>query len=448
MDQGPVVDTQPPVIPGDIQFFAVRHTTVRLMWPRAVDNHTEAADLEYRLVWAQDPAAIDTLAKAAALVGSGVVFDWTKDVWVYTVAGLADSTRYSFAVLVRDGAGNMALYPPRSVLTADRSPPVPGAPLAFSDIAADAATVSWGEAWDGVSPPAELQYKVVWSPVEAELSSVAAAEALPPRQVAMDWTPAVLRARVTGIPDVARTFVSVLVRDALGYKAMYPPALPMDLARGRLADWPLDGHVEDVSGANRHGMAVAVTPVADRLGQAGKALGFDRMSRVQLGSADVSGLGTAGTFSLWLKQDVLQADGDYQDLLVKARIFSLSSYNAGGALVVRFNTGGGTVWGMPVQSSGALALGRWNHIVVTFHNGVVTFYLNGEAAGTGSATHATLAASNMCPLTIGYKLETNNPACTVLHMENHLVGALDDIRLYNRVLSPVEIAVLYHERGY
>lgn len=216
MDRDPAVDMQAPVVTGDIQFFSVRHTTVRLMWPRAVDDHTDAADLEYRLVWSQDPADIDTLAEAAALAGSGVVFDWTRDVRVYTVAGLADSTRYSFAVLVRDGAGNMALDPPRSVLTADRSPPVPGTPLEFSDIAARAETVRWGEARDGVSPPAELQYKVVWSPSAAELSSVATADALPARQVAMDWTPAVLTARVTGIPDVARTFVGVLVRDALG----------------------------------------------------------------------------------------------------------------------------------------------------------------------------------------------------------------------------------------
>lgn len=93
-----------------------------------------------------------------------------------------------------------------------------------------------------------------------------------------------------------------------------------------------------------------------------------------------------------------------------------------------------------MESTATVSLGAWNFVAAsyTFGTGPGALYLNGENAGLtllGDPYTGNPGVSN-APLQMG----SNS------HNER-LTGELDDVRIYNRVLSPSEIAYLYRFTG-
>jgi hypothetical protein len=80
-----------------------------------------------------------------------------------------------------------------------------------------------------------------------------------------------------------------------------------------------------------------------------------------------------------------------------------------------------------------LALQTWHNIVFTYSSGVVKGYVDGVAVPflqntfTGSGTLPQWA--------YGLYLATDGT--------NALIGSMSDVRLYNRALSPADVAALY-----
>lgn len=83
------------------------------------------------------------------------------------------------------------------------------------------------------------------------------------------------------------------------------------------------------------------------------------------------------------------------------------------------------------SSLNVIRLGVWQHVAGTFDKDAgsnqIKFYVNGVAAGT--ATRSTAFTANSAALRIG-----NNSANS-----RNFDGKLDEIKVYNRVLSPTEI---------
>ncbi|HTH93004.1 MAG TPA: LamG-like jellyroll fold domain-containing protein [Candidatus Paceibacterota bacterium] len=79
---------------------------------------------------------------------------------------------------------------------------------------------------------------------------------------------------------------------------------------------------------------------------------------------------------------------------------------------------------------------QWSHLAMTWHyaNGAYTFslYVNGELAGTNTWTGPTIG-SNVGNFHFGSSGDDN---------DNYFIGTLDEVRLYNRVLNPTEVATL------
>jgi len=116
---GGTSDTTAPIIgPAVILISGISDTGVTVSWGAASDAVTSAANLQYRLVRAATSAAIDTIAKVdAAAAGVTVVDNYTANLTTRNVTGLTDSTTYFFALVVRDAAGNKAIYAPVSTTT-------------------------------------------------------------------------------------------------------------------------------------------------------------------------------------------------------------------------------------------------------------------------------------------------------------------------------------------
>jgi hypothetical protein len=85
----------------------------------------------------------------------------------------------------------------------------------------------------------------------------------------------------------------------------------------------------------------------------------------------------------------------------------------------------------PLNGTGALALGTWHHLALTWDGATKRGYLDGVVEAT--APIGSISAAPAGPLEIGNR-STFNPL--------PLVGAIDDIVFYQRTLGAVELAQL------
>ncbi len=88
-----------------------------------------------------------------------------------------------------------------------------------------------------------------------------------------------------------------------------------------------------------------------------------------------------------------------------------------------------------INGASALAVGVWNHVVVTHNGNTGVLYLNGVAAGTNSAMTLT-------PSTLGST--SNNYLGKSQWSDPYLDGLLDDFRIYSTALSPAEVAATHN----
>lgn len=113
-----VVDTGG-LTPGTaLSFNAISSTGMTLNWGAATDDITAQVGLQYKVV--KDNASltnIDTVVEVNTKTAPDLLQDWAASITTLPVTGLSAGTTYHFAVLVRDGAGNMALYTPASQAT-------------------------------------------------------------------------------------------------------------------------------------------------------------------------------------------------------------------------------------------------------------------------------------------------------------------------------------------
>ncbi len=214
------VDSVDPVIGAALAVGTVGPTTVQLSWGAASDNQTAPEDLSYRVVRA---STAGELASAESAVQQSEVMAWTSAAVSCTASGLSSDTDYWFAVLVRDAAGNTALYAPKSARTLNASAPAPGSGPSFGSVTQTSLTVGWTAASDDVTPPASLQYKLVRADGASEIDTVEEADAVSGAGLLLDWTAGALSKDVTGLGVYTLHYFAVLVKDGSGNKALYAP---------------------------------------------------------------------------------------------------------------------------------------------------------------------------------------------------------------------------------
>ena len=89
-----------------------------------------------------------------------------------------------------------------------------------------------------------------------------------------------------------------------------------------------------------------------------------------------------------------------------------------------------------VTSSVAVPTGTWTHVAATWDGTTAKIYVNGVETGSGSAVNP---ADNTTNLRVG-----TNSSC----QDNDLNGYIDEPRVYNRALTPTEVANLAANYGY
>lgn len=108
------------------------------------------------------------------------------------------------------------------------------------------------------------------------------------------------------------------------------------------------------------------------------------------------------------------------------------AFNSGGATGF-FDVGNGTSEGRTTWSQ-QLSTGVWYHYVGTYDGAVVTAYINGVQVATTAFAGGSVAAGAGPDINVG-----RNP----VYAGDYFVGAVYDVRIYNRALPPSEVLNLY-----
>lgn len=227
-----------------------------------------------------------------------------------------------------------------------------------------------------------------------------------------------------------------------------------------VAYWKFDGDATDASG-NGHdgtlktgwvGTSVATatdggtlpTLTTDRNGVANMAYAFNNGAYIEVPYA-ASLRPSSFTISVWVKVATASA-GNY--------IFSLDRWNGYKFqlqsnnfpfLTINTDAGDHDVDDNP----GAVAIGTWSQIAVSYTSGTVTFYINGALVKTVISPGNPLPLSTIVNLAIGNEMPksaynfTDSSSPQYFYGASYFMGSIDDLRLYNKVLTDSEVHSIY-----
>jgi hypothetical protein len=220
-----------------------------------------------------------------------------------------------------------------------------------------------------------------------------------------------------------------------------------------VAYYPFNGNANDESGNGFDGTVSGATLVADRFGSPASAFSFDGVDDyIDVGSSNVFNFTNNLTISAWIKiRDISEANPIFSRADVDQWVQTLGYYffiaedywgPGPGRLV--FSFGNPTwAWGR-YYADPPVPIGSWVHVAVTF-NGSPTFFINGEQV---TRTHEYGSPGPINGITdissyIGVTSHLNNPIYWPDFKS--MRGCIDDLRIFNRVLSSTEIQYLYLE---
>ena len=200
---------------------------------------------------------------------------------------------------------------------------------------------------------------------------------------------------------------------------------PSNNAPGLVAYYPFNGSAYDACGNGYFVTVEGATLTSDRFNESSKAYNFDGIDdRITINYINFA-LRNNLTVSLWTK--VPQQDLQYFVMCSYFGVFSMS--NTVGLAISLPQTN---------AAEGQIAYDTWIHFIGTYDGTTIKAYINGELKDT--TTWIGNIADTTRPLIFG-----NFDTGTYNYFWR---GILDDVRIYNRVLSENEILQLYHEGGW
>jgi hypothetical protein len=215
--------------------------------------------------------------------------------------------------------------------------------------------------------------------------------------------------------------------------------LAPNLQNGLVGYWPFCGNANDESGNGNDGVVNGATLAEDRFGNAGSAYSFDGNDGITMPPSDILNIALSDfSISLFMKP----SNSDGLKNIIGKRYYSLGNgYSVNienGRVFSELLDANSTTY---TGSTTEVALNEWQHVCATFdRDGYSSIYLNGQLEGSLPILNESGDLSNSSELFIGYFAPVG-PDCFngCLFFE----GLLDDIAIYNRALTPAEIAQLY-----
>ncbi len=211
-----------------------------------------------------------------------------------------------------------------------------------------------------------------------------------------------------------------------------------DLLDGLVGYYPANGSANDESGNNNHGTFYNGASLAtDFHGNANSAFSFDGADDyVSIPDSDVFDFGTGDlSLSAWFKTSSTVSSASFivdfrqDDNVPHIEIYVYPGLGKIGTHILPDEH--------RLEYLADIADGKWHHVAITLANGVTngyTLYLDG--IDLGHTTTASPDLSNWDTITIGH-MQPPRPS-----WYDAFPGLIDEVRIYNRVLSAEEIEIL------
>lgn len=192
----------------------------------------------------------------------------------------------------------------------------------------------------------------------------------------------------------------------------------------------------------------------DRYGNADKALHFGDGANVEIPYSTALNPETM-TISLWVNADVENPiwANNYMVSLNRWNGYKFQLQSANKAfMTVKADVDGANdpAYYDRDNESPELPQGEWLHVAVTFGGGEMIFYVNGQEVKKWDNTPGTAISIADAPvnLTIGQDLPTSiyssdDSSPYYVDWGGYFKGALDEVRIYNKVLTGTQIASIY-----
>jgi len=396
-------DTIPPVI-SSVSAFNISSAAATITW---ATNEASDSQVEYGLTTAYGSS---TPLNSSLLTAHAV-----------TLTGLQATTLYHYRVKSRDAAGNLATSADFTLTTLiavpDLTPPSGPTNLSASAVSSSQIKLSWTASTDNVGVAGYTIYRGGAQVGTTALTSYSDTSLSP----STTYTYTVAAYDAAG---------NVSALSASASAATLPPP-PADIASGLglyyMFDEGAGSLASDSSGNGNAGSLLGGTAWA--AGKLGQALSFDGVSgNVTAATTAGLNLSTTLTMAAWINPSDVTA---YRTIVAKGafwqRGYGMNLIN-GKLNLVKVGIG-------DVTSSVLLSAGTWQHVAITWNAATseVKFYLNGALAQTvidASVVNAPLDSDN---LLVGFWLGGGS----------YFAGAMDELRVYNRVLSAADISTLY-----
>ncbi|HEX2862915.1 MAG TPA: LamG-like jellyroll fold domain-containing protein, partial [Lacunisphaera sp.] len=265
---------------------------------------------------------------------------------------------------------------------------------------------------------------------------------------------------ISGMPTATGLFpITVRPSNASGVGPMVtltlsiaPAAEGVIPTAGLISNFEFNGNANDLV-ANRGGTVYGATLGQDRFGRANNAYVFDGLTQyLEIPDADDFSASTTGelTITVWMRPDALvfpvQQGSGYVHWMGKGGAgqheWTFRMYGTGNSenrenrtSFYLFNAGGLEGAGSYVQEP--VTVGGWNHYVavVNVAADTITWYKNGVQKDQDpffNSIYNVTPVNGTAPLRLGTR-----------DFLSYFKGAIDDLRIYNRVLTLAEIQELY-----
>jgi uncharacterized protein (TIGR02145 family) len=208
---------------------------------------------------------------------------------------------------------------------------------------------------------------------------------------------------------------------------------------GLLGYWPFNGNANDESGNGNNGTVNGATLTNDRFGNVGKAYSFNGVSNfIQTNANGITG-NSSRSFSFWVKT----ASSNVQTPI------DCFSGSGGGAFQPILNNpclglGVDASNGVVVRENLTLINNKWHHCVIVFDSAIdlnisqINFYIDGVLQTSYLCSAVNANAIINTPNVVKYVFGK-----TISNLR-YVLGSLDDIAIYNRALTQLEITSLYN----
>ncbi|HEX9514102.1 MAG TPA: LamG domain-containing protein [Puia sp.] len=268
----------------------------------------------------------------------------------------------------------------------------------------------------------------------------------------------------------AQTYTQQQVNNALNNLlkagAQFSTQLLQEVSVANLvAFWKFNGNALDSSGNGHNGTPVtgyignsAATAtdggtlpqwVPDRFGRPNMAYDFNNGATVEVPYSSALNA-QSFTICLWLKRHTTNAN-NYMFSLDRWNgfKFQLQSNNFP-FLTINTTTG----YHDQDDNPGTIdSVDVWRHVAVSYTNGTMKFYIQGELTKTANVTGVPLTLKTPVNLAIGNELPkdaynlTNSSDPNYFYGGDFFIGSLDDIRFYNTALTDAEVLSIYKDES-